>query len=213
MNDQPKMSPNLDRMTEMEEERLRRRLLAVEKEAENLRSRGRFLSLGLAVSLVLAGFAAFSQTALGGGGKELQATSLRTERIVLEDSDGSQRGEWRVDEEGNSRLTILDRQGNTRLSLSVLNAGFPGLSFTNGSGQTRAALGLLPDESTSLVFADGAGVPRTVLGLSRADAAHLVFADAEGVSRVALGLDGDGEGSVILPEETPSTPMPTGGGS
>ena len=201
MKDQPKMSPNLDRMTEMEEERLRRRLLAVEKEAENLRSRSRFLSLGLAVSLVLAGFAAFSQTVFGGGGKELHANSLRTERIVLEDSDGSQRGEWRVDEEGNSRLTILDRQGNTRLSLSVLNAGFPGLSFTNGSGQTRAALGLLPDESTSLVFADGSGVPRTVLGLSRADAAHLVFADAEGVSRVALGLDGDGEGSVILPED------------
>jgi hypothetical protein len=195
-------------MTEMEEERIRRRLLAVEKEAERLRSRAQLLGFGFLITLGMAGFALFFQGPFGGPGDDIHTGSLRTGQIVLEDSDGVQRGEWRVDEEGNSRLTILDRQGNTRLSLSVLNAGFPGLSFTNGNGQTRAALGLLPDESTSLVFADGAGVPRTVLGLSRADAAHLVFADSEGVSRVALGLDGDGEGSVILPEDSsPAEPV------
>ncbi len=202
------MTPNnevnedLDRMKELEAERFRRRLLSVEKDAEQLRSRSKLLGIGFVLSLGLAALALLGQSRWMGGGGELEADVLRTGRVVLVGADGQPRGEWRVDEEGNSRLTILDRQGRTRLSLSVLNSGFPGLSLTNGNGQTRAALGLLPDESTSLVFADAQGVPRTVLGLSRADAAHLVFADAEGVSRVALGLDGSGEGSVILPEET-----------
>lgn len=206
MSDESKISSELERMRQVDEERLRHRLLAVEKEVEGLRSRGRLLGFGIVVSLGLAVLAVFGNGFFPGSGREVRMDALRTQSIVLEDGDGKARGEWRVDEEGNSRLAIMDRLEKTRLSLSVLNAGFPGMSLTNGSGQTRAALGLLPDESTSLVFADGAGVPRTVLGLSRADAAHLVFADAEGVSRVALGLDGSGEGSVILPDDTSSYP-------
>jgi hypothetical protein len=190
-------------MAGIEEERTRRRLLALEKESERLRSWVRILGFAMFASLGLSIFATFGPSPLDRAG-ELSTKVLRTEHLVLEGANGQARGEWRVDEEGNSRLLLLDRQASPRLSLSVLNAGFPGLSLKSGSGQTRAALGLLPDESTSLAFTDGAGVLRTVLGLSRAGAAHLVFADGEGVSRVALGLNGSGEGSVILPEDTAS---------
>jgi hypothetical protein len=195
-------------MREMEEDRLRHRLLSLERETVRLKKQIRFFGIGLLGALALAVVAALGPLLFTRGSGELDMDLVRTRQLVLEDVDGTQRGEWRVDEEGNSRLSVFDRQGRTRLSFSVLNGGFPGMSLRNASGETRAALGVLPDESANLVFADGAGTPRTVLGLSRADASHLVFADAAGMSRVALGLDATGEGSVILPGDTVADPGP-----
>ncbi len=211
MTDTPAGPSDMARMRDMEEDRFRHRLLALEREADSLRSRARILTVGLAVALILAAVGFLGYGPGGGNGSSVDLEVLRAERIVLLDPSGSPRGEWTVDGEGNARLALLDHQGRPRLSLSVLSGGFPGLSLINANGARRAAFGLLPDESTSLVFADAAGVPRAVLGLSRADAAHLVFADAEGVSRVALGLEGSGQGSVILPEDMQAADTSGGG--
>ncbi len=201
MTEKTSGSPEMDRTLEMEDERLRQRLLLAEREVEQLRSRTRLMGAGLLVALGLSGLALISPGFLGRGDPStVEVDILQAKHIVLQDAEGRPRGEFRVDPEGNARISLLDRQGRPRLSLSVLSGGFPGMSLINANGQRRAALGLLADESTSLVFADAGGVPRTVLGLSRGDAAHLVFADAEGVSRVALGLEASGLGSVILPE-------------
>jgi hypothetical protein len=186
------------------EERIRQRLLAVEREAAWLRSRVRLLGIGLLFTLALGAFGAFSQGLPGLSDRTRDLETLTAERIVLRDASGTPRGEWRVDEEGNARLGLLDRQGRTRLSLSVLSGGSPGMSLINQNGQRRAGLALLPDESTNMTFADGAGLPRVVLGLSTGDAAQLVFADGSGRPLVALGLDEAGFGTVVLPEEPDS---------
>lgn len=211
MTNKPTGSPDMDRMKEMEEDRFRHRLLALEREAESLRSRARVLTVGLVVALILGAVGGLGYALSAGMGGAVDVEVLRAQRVVLLDPGGRPRGEWVVDDEGNARLALLDHQARPRLSLSVLSGGFPGLSLINANGARRAAFGLLPDESTSLVFADAAGVPRAVLGLSRADAAHLVFADAEGVTRVGLGLEGSGQGSVILPEDTESADSSGGG--
>jgi hypothetical protein len=187
------------------EERALDRLKALEQEAEKLRGRVRLLGVGLFTALGLSVVAAFWPGVLSVGAGLGKMEVLRVQRLVLEDAEGTARGEWRVDEEGNSRFTLLDRQGRTRLSLAVLSGGSPGLSLIDMDGQRRAALGLLPDQTTNLAFADVAGQTRVVLGLSPADATHLVFADANGVSRVALGLDGTGVATIMLPEETAPT--------
>jgi len=184
------------------EERALGRMKLLEEEGRKLRARSRILGFGLFLALAVSVVALLWPGGLNLGGRSDGPDALRVRHLVLEDGDGNPRGDWQVDVEGNSRLTLLDRQGRARLSLSVLSGGFPGLSLIDTEGQRRAALGFLPDQTTNLVFADEAGIARAVLGLSRADATHLVFADANGVSQVALGLDGTGVGSIMLPEET-----------
>jgi len=204
-------SSDMGQMRDLEEERIRQRMISLERESEKLRSRERVFGVGLLVALVLAAIAAFSPHLLSMNGDEVEVDVLSAQNILLKDAEGIIRGRWSVDDGGNSRLTVLDRQGRTRLSLSVLSGGSPGMSFSNANGRTRAALALLPDESTSLVFADGAGIPRTILGLSRADAAHLLFADADGESQISIGLDGSGEASILLPDTVSSDPNSQGG--
>jgi hypothetical protein len=201
MTDTKKEPSDLGKMSEMEEERFRRRLLAIEKETENLRARARILGIGLLVTLILGAVGAFSSGIFSGSDEAMEVGVLTVQRVVLVDGQGVARGEWRVDDEGNARLGLLDRLERTRLSFSVLSGGSPGMSLVNSNGRRRAGLALLPDESTSLVFADGAGIPRAVLGLSVGDAAQLVFADAGGTTRMALGLDETGVGNMTLPEE------------
>jgi hypothetical protein len=184
------------------EERIRTRLLAMESDVGRMRNRARRLTVGLVVALALAAIVAVNPDLLAVRGVHAGGEVLEVQRLVLKDSRGIVRGEWKVDEEGSSRLGLLDSQGRLRLSLSVLGGGFPGLSLINAEGQRRAALGLLPDGTTSMVFADAGGVPRAVLGLTRGEAAHLVFADADGASLVALGLDAAGDGTMILPADS-----------
>jgi len=195
------------------EERIRQRLLALEREASWLRTRVRLLGIGLLVTLVLGGIGAFSQGLPGLGRTTRTLDELRAKRIVVTDASGNARGEWKVDAQGDSRLAILDRQGRSRLSLAVLSGGSPGMSLSNANGQRRAGLALLPDESTSLSFTDASGLPRVVLGLSTGDAAQLVFADGSGLPRVALGLDEAGFGNVILPSDSVSASGEPIGGS
>lgn len=185
-------------MREEMEHRLLARVNTLERDLRKVRGRSRLYAIGLLGSLVLALLAL-----LGGGSLPSAARTgvLEAQRIVLLGPDGQPRGEWGVDEEGNTTLSMMDLQRRPRLTLTVRNAGYPGLSLSNTAGERRVALGLLPDETSSLVFADGAGVPRTVLGLVRGEAASLVLADAGGVSRIGFGLDGQGIGSVMLPDE------------
>ncbi len=194
---------DLNDLKGMEEDRLRQRLLSLEREADWLRSRVRLLSIGLLVTLVLGAIGAFSQGIPGIGKRDLALGTLTTERVSLVDAQGVVRGEWRVDEEGNSRMALMDRRERSRLSMSVLSGGSPGLSLINANGKSRAALGLAEDESTNLVLADGGGLPRVVLGLSTGDAAQLVFIDANQMPQIALGLDEMGLANVILPEDSP----------
>lgn len=196
-------------MSEEAERRLRSQLGHVQAEANGLRARLRWLTVGLVLTLGLTVLVALRPDLLALDTGDSRAV-LETEGVVLVDGDGQPRGGWGVDEEGNVRLTMMDRQQRDRLSISVLEGGFPGLSLINATGQRRAALGLLPDETTSLVFADAAGVPRAVLGLTTGDAANLVFADAQGVSRIGLGLDGSGLGSVMLPDSVEAEELDPG---
>lgn len=202
MSENKNGSSDAEMMRGFMEERAMGRLKSLGEEVRRLRVRSRILGFGLFLSLAVSAVALLRPGGLNVGGLSGDPDALRVRHLVLEDGDGNPRGDWQVDVEGNSRLTLLDRQGRARLSLSVLTGGSPGLSLIDTEGQRRAALGFLPDQTTNLVFADGAGIARAVLGLSRADATHLVFADANGVSQVALGLDGTGVGSIMLPEET-----------
>ncbi len=126
MTDKTRDTSDLDKKNEIEEERFRHRLLALERESERLRSRARLMGIGLVVALVLGAVGALSHGILGGGGDGMTVDVLTAQRVVLTDAQGVARGEWRVDEEGNARLGLLDRQGRTRLSFSVLSGGSPG---------------------------------------------------------------------------------------
>jgi hypothetical protein len=203
MTEEKGMPSDTDRMRGLEEERLRQRLVSLERHSEKVRSRERLFGVGILIALLLAAVAAFTPHFLSVNGDEVSMRTVSAEVFVLRDVEGVIRGRWAVDDGGNSRMTILDRQGRTRMSLSVLSNGSPGMSFSNSNGTPRAALALLPDESTSLTFADGSGIARTILGLSRADATHLVFADADGVSQISIGLDAAGEANIILPTIAP----------
>lgn len=184
------------------EERVRSRLLSLEREAEALRRRTRLLTVGFFLAIGLAFTVALNPDLLAVTGIHSGGEGLRVRSLVLLDDNDRPRGEWGVNEAGDARLSLFDRQGRRRLNISVLSGGHPGMSLINSAGQSRAAFGLLADESSSMVFADGAGIPRVVLGLTPEEAAHLVFADGNGVSHMALGLDRDGISSVILPEAT-----------
>jgi len=212
MTDERNVPSDGERLKEMEDERIRQRLLEVEREAAGLRSRFRLMGFGLIVTLALAAAAAFTPHLLAVGGDDVQLEVLRVQEIVLEDDGGRARGRWTVDEDGHSRISLLDRQGRARFNLSVLTGGNPGFSLMNANGQSRAALGINQDESTTLQFSDGSGITRAVLGLTRADVASLVFADADAVTRVGLGLDGSGVGTVLLPEISSPSPSGEGGG-
>jgi hypothetical protein len=205
------MSSEAERLRELEEERFRQRLLAVEREAQRLKTTVRILGIGLVVTLALASAAAFTPHLLEMGGNEVRLDLLRVREIVLENDQGVARGRWLVDGAGNSRMSLLDRQGRPRLGLSVLTGGQPGLALMNANGKSRATLGINPDESATLVFSDGSEVARATLGLSRADDGHLIFADADRAVRVALGLQGSGVATVILPEDLPSSSSGEGG--
>jgi hypothetical protein len=200
--------------SDLEDHQTRRRLLALERETEELKSKARWSRIAVVVALILGMLGAFSHGIPGLTERRMDLEVLRAQHLILEDGDGVARGEWRVDEAGDSRLTLLDRQGRTRFSMAVLSGGSPGLSLINANGQRRAGLALLPDESANLALADGAGMPRAVLGLTSGDAAQLLFADADGITRVALGLDEAGFGNIMLPEDSSSVEEPesTGGG-
>jgi hypothetical protein len=178
------------------QQRLLARVNSLEKELKGARTQGRILGVGLMASLAAAVFAILTSMDVAGGADVIEAR-----QIVLLGPDGQPRGEWAVDPEGNSTLSMLDREQRQRLTLTVRGEGYPGLSLSNTAGQRRVALGLLPDETASLVFADGGGVARNVLGLVRGDAASLVLADGNGAMGIGFGLDGRGVGSVILPDE------------
>jgi hypothetical protein len=200
MTDEQKAASDAEMMRQYMEGRMQDRLFHLERADKRLRARIRLLNLGLLVALGLAGAAFLWPGALGLSGGSEDPETLTVGGLVLVDGNGDPRGEWMVDDEGNSRFTLQDRQGKVRLSLSVLSTGSPGLSLIDSNGRRRAALGLLPDQTTSLVFADESGIARAVLGLGRGDATHLVFADARGDSQVALGLDGSGVGTMMLPQ-------------
>lgn len=184
------------------EERILSRLGRVEHEARLLRARTRFYGVALTVTMAMLVVVALYPGLMAGEGGD--GGALQVSALELVDQDGQPRGRWAVDEDGSVRLSLLDRQSRTRLGLTVLGGGHPGLSLVNSEGKRRAVLGLLQDETTTLVFADRDGIPRAVLGLTQGDAASLVFAGADGVSRVGLGLDGEGNGSVIFPEDAGS---------
>ena len=71
------------RSNEIEEERLRHRLLALERESEQLRSRVRLLGIGLLVTLILGAVGVFSQGVLGLGKDEV-AVELLTAAQALD---------------------------------------------------------------------------------------------------------------------------------
>lgn len=194
MSEKNHSGSDAEKMRTFLEERLRDRMVVVEQGTKQLQKVVRILGVGILLAFGLIITLSLWPSVGGEDGEP-----LRIQHLVLEDADGVARGEWRVDEEGNSRFVLLDRDGRPRLSLSVLSGGFPGMSLIDTSGKRRAALGLLPDETTNLVFADEEGIARAVLGMGRADATHLVFADANGVSQVALGVDGQGIGTIMLP--------------
>lgn len=192
------MSPSADALRDLEE-RMRSRMNVLEAEHARTQGRLKMMTFALLGLVALLGAVALAPNLIGAV-RSGEVAELRGVRIV--DAAGRVRGEWGVDTDGSTRLSVHDQQERQRLNLSVLSSGFPGLALVNDAGQRRAVLGLLPDQTTTLVFADSRGTPRAVLGLTNADAANLVFADSEGVSRLGMGLDGSGIGSVMMPPDS-----------
>ncbi len=183
---------------EGEYEAILERFRDADRHIRELRLHNRILGFGILGAVALAG-AAWMKPAPD----QLDSETVEAKRIVLLGPNGVPRGEWSVDDDGGASLKLLDIEQRERLSFSVRGEGYPGLSLSSAEGERRVALGLLPDGTTSLVFADGSGVPRAVMGLVRGDAANLLLADADGVSRIGFGLDGEGLGSVLLPDRFP----------
>lgn len=178
------------------EDRLRIRIMDLERQNKSLRWLTGLVGAGLLVPLGLVGALFHSTPSFGGSAEEV----MEARSFVLKDASGVSRGEWAITDDGAARLTLKDRSGVARVNVAVLEGGAPGLSFANAQGERRVVLGLLPDQTSTLVFADREGVPRAVIGLSRDESASLVFADGEGVTRVGLGVEAGGVGSVLLPE-------------
>jgi hypothetical protein len=119
--------------------------------------------------------------------------SIRAHELVLVDRGGLERGHWRVDGEGTTRLSLSDLDGVERLRLTVRPDGEQAIAIADGAGAARLALAVLEDNSANLAFADGRGQTRSVLGLSGGGEASLLFIDQVGGTRAALGVDGNGE--------------------
>ncbi len=178
------------------EDRVRIRISALENQNRGLRRTVGVLSLLFLVPLALSVLLLYKVPGLAGGADVVEARSF-----VLRGDGGATLGEWKVGDDGATRLTFRDAAGVQRLSLAVVD-GSPGLSLAAEDGGRRVVLGLLPDRTATLVFADREGIPRAVMGLSRDEAANLVFADAGGISRVGFGVERNGLGSVLLPDDT-----------
>ena len=208
MNDSPiPGASDVAAMREIED-RVRARVRATEEDTRRMQIQVRLLGLGFGLTLCLLGLVIFAPGLIGASPS---VDIVEAQRFRLIGADGGLRGEWGVDEDGSTRLSLVDQRRQPRLNLTVLESGFPGMALINGDGQRRAVLGLLPDQTTTLVFADGGGIPRAVLGLTNADEANLVFADAEGVTRMGMGLGGNGMGSVLMPNDTVDTPVEPAG--
>ena len=132
--------------------------------------------------------------------KSWTVSTLSTNELVLEDSEGLARGRLATDAEGRAELTLSDRDGRERIRLTVLPDGSPGVTISDPDARPRAVLGYLPDGSTNLVLADSRGVSRAVFGVEADGAAQALFTDPAGDVRTLVGVDADGMASVTTYE-------------
>lgn len=203
MDEQQGSEPDYGGMREEMEHRLMARVASMEGDVRRLRSGNKLLGVALLVSLALSGFAVLRPQLLAGGGVH---SVIQAQDFVLAGPGGETRGRWSVSDDGlNVSFSMRDLQESPRLTLTAGGDG-PGLSLANAAGESRVALGLLADETASLVFADRNGQTRAVFGLTGGGtAASLGLADAAGQSRIGFGVDAGGVGTVLLPEETPTS--------
>lgn len=123
----------------------------------------------------------------------LTSPSLRAQEMVLVDANGAERGSWRVDAHGTTRLVLTDGEGVDRLRLTLNQTGEQGISLSDATGAVRLVISHLDDQSSTLAFADASGTTRAVMGMSGGEAASLLFADRNGGTRAALGVEPTGE--------------------
>jgi hypothetical protein len=130
----------------------------------------------------------------------ITSPSIRAHELILVDRAGNERGFWRVDREGTTRLSMADPQGVDRLRLTVRADGEQAVALADGSGAARIALAVLDDGAANLAFADARGQTRTVLGLSATGSASLLFTDQLGGARAAMGIGADGSPTFWWPD-------------
>lgn len=193
-----------------------RRLLDQRFDRETRRMRRRVSFLGwTAIVLAVVAVAVTGGLAYYAIYRELPAITsptLRTHELVLVGPDGQERGSWRVDDSGTTRLVLTDQAGVDRLKLTLRPSGEQGVSLADSSGAARVVLGLLDDGSTTLAFADRRGQTRTVLGLAPDESTSLLFADPNGGTRAVMGLEGDGSPTFWWPSLTVEGSTPANGG-
>ena len=117
MNQNSGETADLDMMREIED-RVKSRLLALERETERLRIRSRILIIGLLVSLGLVTIVAVNPDLLAVTGIHAGSEALSIRHLVLLDDRGLPRGEWTVDEEGSGSFRGA-RRSHFRPCLSV----------------------------------------------------------------------------------------------
>lgn len=185
------------------------RLSQVERELKSARRTNAMLSAGLIAATLLAVLALGTALLFRG-----RVSAIDTQQIVLRDTEGAERGVFRINDDGGAVLALQDRNGLARLRLSVLNEGSAGIALTDSRGRSRVVLGFLPEQGGTLVFADEEGNSRAVLGVTGEQAASLAFLDGFGTTRASFGIDDTGVPAWAINEGTSAATVPadtTGG--
>lgn len=100
--------------------------------------------------------------------------------VTLGDKNGP-RGEWLVDEAGNTVIRLRDKAGNIRAELAVAHEKGTSLRLFDKDGVTRGTWGLAPDGKFMLLaMNDKAGTARAMWYVYRDGTASIVFVDRGG---------------------------------
>lgn len=108
-------------------------------------------------------------------------STLRTQRLILENRDGKERARLDVDKDDNVLLRFTDEVGNARLCVGLSAEGTPRISLSYAHG--RGSIQLEANDklnSAALVIVGPSGKAQVLLGVARNGHPAIVLYDDKG---------------------------------
>jgi hypothetical protein len=124
---------------------------------------------------------------------------LKSNKFVLVDADGNERGVFQVDRKGVAGVSLEDQTGRQRTEFRVGADGGAAVVFYDQSGSKRVLLGETPGGRDGLAIYSIGG--RQIAGFTVADdnaSSVTLYDPTNGRARVGLGVSGTGEPALVL---------------
>lgn len=142
--------------------------------------------------LKLAGVLAFSVLGAGllmGQASQSSKRVVEAEEFRLVEKDGTLRGNWGVESEGNVAMRLLQRHGHGSLVLDANPDGSVSVGLIDGTGKVRGMWATTPEGSIVLSQTDEAGTRRGTWVVGEG-LTYLSLRDKDGTNRAILGSAG-----------------------